>query len=68
MKRTSGLLLILLLLAALLVLFLSVKQMDAFGFGGKGQIEDAETSDAVQQARDAVDAVNQRLGETGAEP
>ncbi len=68
MKRTSGLLLILLLLAALLVLFLSVKQMDAFGFDGKGQLEDAETSDAVQQARDAVDAVNQRLGETGAEP
>ncbi len=66
MKRSSGILIILLLLAALLVLFLSVQQLGSLGFGGKAQ--SVEDSDAVQQAQDAVDAVNQRLKEAGQAP
>jgi hypothetical protein len=68
MKRNSGILLIVLLLAALLVLFLAAKQMDAFGLGGSRQAQAEPTADVVQQAQDAVDAINQRMQEAGETP
>lgn len=57
-----GLALILILIVALIVAFLAVKQMDGLGVGNSTQTESVQ--DPVQQARDAVDALNERINQT----
>lgn len=59
--KGSGLALIIILIAALLVAFLAVKQMDGLGFGGKP--EQTQQANALEQTQDAVDAINARIRE-----
>ena len=60
--RGSGLMLAVLLIAALIVAWLAVTQLRLFNPGAsKG--EPAARENPVTQARDAVDAVNDRLGQ-----
>ncbi len=56
----SGLLLVSLLIVSLIVAYLSVKQMGAFGYGTpeKAQEQQEET---VKQAQDMVDSLNERM-------
>ena len=64
MKRSSGVLVIVLLLAALLVALLMLSQADSLGLGGtRRQDTGAQTADPVQQAQQAVNAINDRLRE-----
>ena len=61
--KSSGLVILLLLIAALLIVFLAVKQMQSVGFeDGPG---DAAQSDAVEQAQNAVNAINEHMGANG---
>lgn len=58
-----GLVLVMLLLAALVVVFLTLKQMTSLGFGGGAG--ESPWNDPVEQAQEAVDAVNERMGRSG---
>ena len=58
--RASGLALIMLLIVALLVAWLATTQMGSLGFGPMTQQEtQTEERDPIEQAQDAVDALNQ---------
>jgi hypothetical protein len=61
--RGTGLTLLLLLIAALIVAWLAVTQLGALR---KPQPENAAqpTADLVQQAQDAVDAINGKMAQT----
>ena len=66
--RGSGLILIIVLLVALLVGFLAVTQMGGLGFG-KTDAQQAQTQqNAIEQAQNAVDAINNRMLQSGLEP
>ena len=55
----SGIAIIIILIVALLIAFLAMKNMGGFGFGSKrGQIQQ---ENMVEQAQDAVDAINNRM-------
>ena len=55
----SGLAIIIILIVALLIAFLAMKNMGSFCFGSKpGQ---PQQENVVEQAQDAVDAINNRL-------
>ena len=58
--RAAGLTLVLLLIVALLIAFLVVKSMGTLGIGGSTPQEE----NYVQQAQDAVDALNERMGQS----
>ena len=60
--RGSGLVLIILLLVALLIAFLVIKQMGNFGFGKDDSLQEPQ-QDPVQQAQNAVDAINNRMAQ-----
>ena len=60
--RGSGLLLIIILLVALLIAFLVVKQMGSFGIGKTDSLQEPQ-QDPVQQAQNAVDAINNRTAQ-----
>ena len=59
--RGSGLLLLSLLLAAVLVAWLAVQNMSSLG---SGKTEESQQEQYVDQAQDAVDALNQRMGQS----
>ena len=67
-SRGSGLMLIIVLLVALLVGCLAVTQMGGLGFG-KTDAQQAQTQqNAIEQAQNAVDAINDRIQQSGLEP
>ena len=60
--RASGLALALILIIALVIAWLAVSQL---GFLQRTQESlDPQPTDVVQQARDAVDALNERMGQS----
>ena len=66
--KGSGLMLIIVLLVALLIGYLAVTQMGGLGFG-KTDPQLAQTQqNAIEQAQNAVDAINNRMQQSGLEP
>ena len=61
--RVSGIALILLLIVALIVAYLAATQAGHLGFGQK-PLTQAEQQNPVDQAREAVDAINGRMAQT----
>ncbi|MBR3556632.1 MAG: hypothetical protein IKN89_12030 [Oscillospiraceae bacterium] len=57
---SSGLMLVVILLVIVIVALLFTAQMGAFGMGKTGD-GPAQTPDPVEQAQEAVDAVNERI-------
>ena len=57
---SSGLRLVVILLVIVIVALLFTAQMGAFGMGKTGD-GPAQTPDPVEQAQEAVDAVNERI-------
>lgn len=55
--------LIIILIVALIVAYLVVTQMGSLGVGGTTQQERTQEN-AVEQAQDAVDAINERINES----
>ena len=66
--RGSGLILIIVLLVALLVGFLAVTQMGGLGFGKKNTQQEQTQQNAIAQAQNAVDAINDRIQQSGFKP
>jgi hypothetical protein len=64
---SSGLALILLLIAALLLVFPAVRQMGLLGFGVADSPQRIQQN-AVQQAQDVADQINERIQRTGEIP
>ena len=66
--RGYGLILIIVLLVALLAGCFVVTQIGGLGFG-KTDLQQAQTQqNAIEQAQNAVDAINNRLQQTDLEP
>ena len=66
--RGSGLMLIIVLFVALLIGYLAVTQLGGLGFG-KTVPQQAQTQqNAIEQAQSAVDAINDRIQQSGLEP
>ena len=66
--RGPGLMLIIVLLVALLIAWFAVTQMGSLGFG-KTDAQQAQTQqNAIEQAQNAVDAINNRIQQSGLEP
>jgi hypothetical protein len=61
--RVSGIALILLLLVALIVAYLAATQAGHLGFGQRSPTQ-VEQQNPVDQAREAVDAINGRMAQT----
>ena len=61
--RVSGIALILLLIVALIVAYLAATLAGHLGFGQKPPTQ-AEQQNPVDQAREAVDAINGRMAQT----
>ena len=66
--RGSGLALIVILVVAVIVAVLVVAQMRGFGLGKQGTQQEQAQQNAVDQARDLVNQVNERTQNAGAEP
>ena len=66
--RGSGLMLMIVLLVALLIAWFAVTQMGGLGFG-KTDAQQAQTQqNAIEQTQSAVDAINNRIQQSGLEP
>ncbi len=70
--RSSGLIFIILLLAIVIVALLIVSQMGGLGMGKASDPAGPQGEAAVEQAQEAVDAINERIqqqyGSYGEEP
>ena len=62
---SSGLVLAVILLVLVIVALLFVVQLGGLGMGKTGNDSAAQTPDPVTQAQEAVDAVNEHLGQYG---
>jgi len=60
--------LIIVLLVALLVGCLAVTQMGGLGVGKKNTQQEQTQQNAIAQAQSAVDAINDRIQQSGLEP
>ena len=56
--------LIIILVVAIIIAYLAVSNMSSLGFGKK---EETQQQDPVQQAQDAVDAINERMQQNAAQ-
>ena len=63
--KGSGLVLIIVLVVALLIGYLAMTQMDSLGFGKTNVQQTHQT--AIEQAQNAVDAINNRIQQTDLE-
>ena len=59
--RDSGLILIIVLLVALLVGLLTVTHMGGLGFGKTDAQQEQTQQNVIEQAQNAVDAINNRM-------
>ena len=66
--RGSGLMLIIILVVALLIGYLAMTQMGSLGFGKTGMQQEQTQQNVIEQAQNAVDAINNRLQQTDLEP
>ncbi len=66
--RGSGLMLIIILVVALLIGYLAMTQMGSLGFGKPGLQQEQTQQNVIEQAQNAVDAINNRLRQTDLEP
>lgn len=66
--KGSGLMLIIVLLVARLVGFLAVTQMGGLGFGKTNTQQEQTQQNVIAQAQSAVDAINDRIQQSGLEP
>ena len=66
--KGSGLVLIIVLVVALLIGYLAMTQMDSLGFGKTGMQQEQTQQNVIEQAQNAVDAINNRLRQTDLEP
>ena len=66
--KGSGLMLIIILVVALLIGYLAMTQMDGLGFGKTSMQQEQTQQNAIEQAQNAVDAINNRLRQTDLEP
>ena len=64
--KGSGLMLIVILVVALLIGYLAMTQMDSLGFG-KTDVQTQTQQNAIEQAQNAVDAINNRIQQTDLE-
>ena len=65
--RASGLALVLILIVALVIAWLAVTQLSFLRRTEEG-LSGPQSTDVVQQARDAVDALNDRMEEMAGQP
>ena len=63
-----GLMLIVILVVALLIGYLAMTQMDSLGFGKTGMQQEQTQQNVIEQAQDAVDAINSRIQQNALEP
>ena len=66
--RSSGLILIIVVLVALLVACFAVMQMGGLDFGKTDAQREQTQQNAIEQAQSAVDAINNRMQQSGLEP
>ena len=66
--RGSGLMLIIILVVALLIGYLAMTQMDSLGFGKTGTQQEQTQQNVIEQAQNAVDAINSRIQQNALEP
>ena len=66
--RSSGLILIIVVLVALLVACFAVMQMGGLDFGKTDAQQEQTQQNAIEQAQSAVDAINNRMQQSGLEP
>ena len=66
--RGSGLLLIIILVVALLIGYLAITQMGGLGFGKTSMQQEQTQQNVIEQAQNAVDAINNRVQQTELEP
>ena len=64
--KGSGLILIVILVVALLIGYLAITQMGSLGFG-KTSMQQQTQQTAIEQAQNAVDAINNRIQQTDLE-
>lgn len=64
-SKGSGLMLIVILVVALLIGYLAITQMGSLGFG-KTNVQQTQQT-AIEQAQNAVDAINNRIQQTDLE-
>ena len=66
--RGSGLMLIIILVVALLIGYLAMTQMGSLGFGKPSMQQEQTQQNVIEQAQNAVDAINSRIQQTDSEP
>ena len=66
--KGSGLVLIVILVVALLIGYLAMTQMGALGFGKTSTLQEQTQQNAIEQAQNAVDAINNRIQQIDLEP
>ena len=66
--KGSGLVLIVILVIALLIGYLAMMQMGSLGFGKPSMQQEQTQQNVIEQAQNAVDAINNRLRQTDLEP
>ena len=66
--RGSGLMLIIILVVALLIGYLAMTQMGSLGFGKTSMQQEQTQQNVIEQAQNAVDAINDRLQQNALEP
>lgn len=60
--------LMIVLLVALLIAWFAVTQMGGLGFGKTDAQQEQAQQNAIEQAQNAVDAINNRIRQSGLEP
>ena len=66
--KGSGLMLIIILVVALLIGYLAMTQMGSLGFGKTSMQQEQTQQNVIEQAQNAVDAINDRLQQNALEP
>ena len=66
--KGSGLVLIVILVVALLIGYLAMTQMGSIGFGKPSMQQEQIQQNVIEQAQNAVDAINNRIQQTDLEP
>ena len=67
-NKGSGLMLIIILVVALLIGYLAMTQMGSLGFGKPSMQQEQTQQNVIEQAQNAVNAINSRLRQTDLEP
>ena len=66
--KGSGLVLVIVLVVALLIGYLAMTQMGGLGFGKTSMQQEQTQQNAIEQAQNAVDAINNHIQQTDLEP